>query len=247
MNLIANWKLNGSKSMIDLWLDLFFKTFTGGSDYDFIGVAPPYTLIDYFKSQSKGLSYGAQNIDYEELGARTGEISSNMIEELGGIFSIIGHSERRLAFNETSSDIQKKIISASNTGLIPVFCIGESDIDQKNQRTNQVLEKQIMESMPDNNNIIEQAIVAYEPIWAIGTGKTPTSSEINDTHASIRNIFKANYGCEPSSVLYGGSVSESNCKEIFSGPYVDGALIGGASLDGGSFGRIANEFIKSKG
>jgi triosephosphate isomerase len=188
------------------------------------------------------IKIGSQNIDLEQSGARTGEISASMIKDLGCSFSIIGHSERRLLFQETNQMIGQKLIQANNNSIIPILCIGESAEENQSNNTHNVLEQQIVEAL-GNANKLSSLIIAYEPVWAIGSGKTPNPEQINSIHEMIKDVVQSRFpkiGLE--SVLYGGSVNIENATSLFDQMNVDGALIGGASLDGREFALIANVF-----
>ena len=178
----------------------------------------------------------------EETGARTGEISASMIKDLGCAFSIIGHSERRMLFHETNQMICQKLIQADNNSVIPILCIGESAEENQSNNTFNVLEQQIIEALK-NADELSSLIIAYEPVWAIGSGKTPKPEEINSVHEMIKDVVQSRFpkiGLE--SVLYGGSVNLKNASSLFEQKNIDGALIGGASLDGKEFALIANVF-----
>jgi triosephosphate isomerase len=165
-----------------------------------------------------------------------------MIEDLGCSFSIVGHSERRLLFHETNQMICQKLIQANNNSIIPILCIGESAEDNQSNNTNNVLEQQIVEALR-NANELSSLIIAYEPVWAIGSGKIPNPEQINSIHEMIKDVVQSRFpkiGLE--SVLYGGSVNLENATSLFGQKNVDGALIGGASLDGREFALIANVF-----
>jgi len=176
----------------------------------------------------------------EQTGARTGEISASMIKDLGCAFSIVGHSERRILFHETNQMICQKLIQANNHSLIPILCIGESADENQRNNTYKVLKEQIIEAL-ENANELSSLIIAYEPVWAIGSGKTPNPEEINSVHEMIKDVVQSRFpkiGLE--SVLYGGSVNLKNASSLFEQKNIDGALIGGASLDGREFALIAN-------
>jgi len=241
--LVANWKLNGSKEFNTQWALEFFKNFNG-KNFSYLGIAPPSIYIDHIKAVIAGheIMIGSQNIDLEQSGARTGEISASMIKDLGCSFSIIGHSERRLLFQETNQMIGQKLIQANNNSIIPILCIGESAEENQSNNTHNVLEQQIVEAL-GNANKLSSLIIAYEPIWAIGSGKTPNPEQINSIHEMIKDVVQSRFpkiGLE--SVLYGGSVNLENATSLFGQKNVDGALIGGASLDGREFALIANVF-----
>ena len=241
--LVANWKLNGSKEFNTQWALEFFRNFNG-KNFSYLGVAPPSIYIDHIKALLAGqeIKIGSQNIDLEQSGARTGEISASMIKDLGCSFSIIGHSERRLLFQETNQMSGQKLIQANNNSIIPILCIGESAEENQSNNTHNVLEQQIVEAL-GNANKLSSLIIAYEPVWAIGSGKTPNPEQINSIHEMIKDVVQSRFpkiGLE--SVLYGGSVNLENATSVFGQMNVDGALIGGASLDGREFALIANVF-----
>ena len=241
--LVANWKLNGSKAFNTQWALEFFRNFNG-NDFSFLGIAPPSLYIEHLKSVigDHDIKIGSQNVDLEETGARTGEISASMIKDLGCAFSIIGHSERRLLFYETNQMICKKLIQADNNSVTPILCVGESAEENQSKLTFKVLEQQIIEALEDADEL-SSLIIAYEPVWAIGSGKTPNPEEINSVHEMIKDVVQSRFpkiGLE--SILYGGSVNFENAPLLFKQQNIDGALIGGASLDGKEFALIANVF-----
>ena len=241
--IVANWKLNGSREFNQQWALEFLKHFNG-NNFSHIGIAPASLYIDHLKEilDDHGIKIGAQNIDVLETGARTGEISAFMINDLGCEFSIIGHSERRILFDETSQIIRQKLIQANNNSVIPILCIGESAEENQANNTFNVLEKQIIEALQDIAEL-SSLIIAYEPVWAIGSGKIPNPEEINSVHEMIKDVVQSRFpkiGLE--SILYGGSVNFENAPLLFKQQNIDGALIGGASLDGKEFALIANVF-----
>ena len=241
--IVANWKLNGSRKFNQQWALEFLKHFNGNNFQSF-GIAPASLYIDHLKEilNNCGIKIGAQNIDYLEVGARTGEISASMIKDLGCEFCIIGHSERRTLFNETSQIIHQKLIQANNNSIIPILCVGESAEDNQMSNTFNVLEKQIIEALQGIAEL-SSLIIAYEPVWAIGSGKIPDPEEINSVHEMIKDVVQSRFpkiGLE--SILYGGSVNFKNAPSLFKQQNIDGALIGGASLDGKEFALIANVF-----
>ena len=247
LRLIANWKLNGSKEFNQKWTSNFLKYFNG-QDFSSLGIAPPVIYFDHLRGLlgKNDISLGAQNIDEEESGARTGEISATMVKDLGCKFSIVGHSERRTLFHESNQSISRKLIQANRYSILPIVCIGESIKEHQNNITHEILEQQIIEIL--NGSIdISSLIIAYEPIWAIGSGQTPTPEEINSVHEMIKDVVQSRFPkIDLVSVLYGGSVSNSNAASLFEQKNIDGALIGGASLDGKEFASIANVFNEIK-
>ena len=206
----------------------------------------PYTDLFYalLTVQGTNIKIGAQNMHFEEKGAYTGEVSGKMLKSINVEYVIIGHSERRQYFNETDETVNKKIKSAFNVGLKPIVCVGESLEERESGKavekvTNQV--KLALEGLTENQ--VEDVIIAYEPIWAIGTGKTATSEDANNMIKQIRQEISKLYGqivAERVIIQYGGSVKSSNSKELFSTSDIDGALVGGASLKSDEFAKIVN-------
>ncbi len=247
LRLIANWKLNGSTEFNDQWAKDFFKNFSSLNP-ESIGIAPASIYIDHVKKLigDSGIKIGVQNICEEESGARTGEISASMIKNLGCKFSLIGHSERRIFFHESNKIISKKLNLANNNSVMPILCIGESAEENERNDTYDFLRFQINEAFKD---LFERSalIIAYEPVWAIGSGKIPNPEEINSIHKMIKDVVQSRFPkIDLKSVLYGGSVNSENASSLFVQEHIDGALVGGASLDGKEFAQIANVFNEIK-
>jgi len=206
----------------------------------------PYTDLFYalLHTQDTNIKIGAQNIHWEEKGAYTGEISAKMLKSIGVEYVIIGHSERRQYFNETDESVNKKIKTAFANDLKPIVCVGETLEEREQGETEKVITKQTRLALEGlTNQKVEETIIAYEPIWAIGTGKTATSEDANNSIKAIRNEIKDIYGEEVASkviIQYGGSVKSSNAKELFSTSDIDGGLVGGASLKPEEFSKIIN-------
>ena len=206
----------------------------------------PYIDLFYalLNAQGTNIKIGAQNMHYEESGAYTGEISGKMLKSIGVEYVIIGHSERREYFAETDETVNKKLKAAHEVGLKPIICIGETLEQRENGETIQILEKQIKIGLEGlTGEQIRNTIIAYEPIWAIGTGKTATKEDANETIKSIRKEIANMYGndnAENVEILYGGSVKSSNSKDLFTMSDIDGGLVGGASLDAEEFSKIVN-------
>ena len=206
----------------------------------------PY--IDLFYSiltaQGTNIKIGAQNMHYEESGAYTGEISGKMLKAINVEYVIIGHSERRKYFNETDDIVNKKVKSAFKYGLKPIVCVGETLEQKEEGKAEAVIEKQVDDVLEGlTNEQVENLIIAYEPIWAIGTGKAATSEDANNGAKQIRNEIAKTYGQETASkviILYGGSVNETNAKELFEMSDIDGGLVGKASLNPEKFSKIVN-------
>tara|TARA_Y100000768_G_scaffold98409_1_gene71811 strand:- start:511 stop:1260 length:750 start_codon:yes stop_codon:yes gene_type:complete len=247
LRLIANWKQNGSREFNDQWAEDFFKNFSNLNPQS-IGIAPAFIYIDHFRKVigDCGIDIGVQNICEEESGARTGEISATMIKDLGCKFSLIGHSERRIFSHESNKTISKKLNQANNNSVIPVLCIGESAEENERNDTHDVLKFQIDEALKDLFEL-SSLIIAYEPVWAIGSGKIPHPEEINYVHKMIKDVVQSRFPkIDLKSVLYGGSVNSENASSLFVQEHIDGALVGGASLDGKEFAQIANIFNELK-
>ena len=189
---------------------------------------------------------GAQNCADKESGAYTGEVSASMIASTGAEYVILGHSERRAYYGETNATLKEKVLLALKHKLTPIFCIGEVLEEREAGKQNEVVETQIKESLFDlPAEDFSKIVLAYEPVWAIGTGKTATSAQAQEMHAFIRSTLKNKYGekiADETSILYGGSCNASNAKELFANPDVDGGLIGGASLRAETFLPIIEAF-----
>ena len=241
MKVIANWKMHGFKDDYLHWYKNLSKT-ADENLFDDLGIAPPFTLLDECKTHQSKIKLGAQNISHLPDGPVTGEISAAMIKNFGADFVILGHSERRELHTETEEVIKFKILEASNHNIHPVLCIGEPKEIYAAKKTEDFLYSQLQGSLNNLNNI--NLSIAYEPIWAIGTGDVAKPSDINKIHSIIKEICSREFDVKLESIIYGGSVNDQNSKEIFEQEHVNGALIGGASLDGHSFGRIANNFFE---
>ncbi len=209
-------------------------------------ICAPFTDLFYtlLSAQNTNIKIGAQNMHWEEKGAYTGEVSPQMLKAIGVEYVIIGHSERREYFAETDETVNKKLKAAHEVGLKPIICIGETLEQRENGETIQILEKQIKIGLEGlTGEQIRNTIIAYEPIWAIGTGKTATKEDANETIKSIRKEIANMYGndnAENVEILYGGSVKSSNSKDLFTMSDIDGGLVGGASLDAEEFSKIVN-------
>ena len=241
MKVIANWKMHGFKDDYLNWYKNLSKT-ADENLFDDLGIAPPFTLLDECKTHQSKIKLGAQNISHLPEGPVTGEISAAMIKNSGADFVILGHSERRELHTETGDVIKSKILEASNHNIHPVLCIGEPEEIYAAKKTEDFLYSQLQGSLNNLKNI--NLSIAYEPIWAIGTGDVAKPSDINKIHSIIKEICSREFDVKLENIIYGGSVNDQNSKEIFEQEHVNGALIGGASLDGHSFGRIANNFFE---
>ena len=230
----ANWKMNNDFSDIKPFIKYVKKNQKNRCG---LVVCVPSVMIKTFADNAKGIvQTGAQNFYNEAKGAYTGEISASMVKSAGATYAIVGHSERRQILGETNVMLNKKLKAGIANGLKIIFCIGET-LEEKSKYKS-VLKKEILEGFEgivDFSNIV----IAYEPIWAIGTGKVATLADISKVHAYIKNLVKENFGVEIS-VLYGGSVKPSNSHDILALPEVDGVLIGGASLKAEDYVAIAS-------
>ena len=213
------------------------------SDVD-IMVAPSYTSLYPVSEKTKGssVSVGSQNIYWEKEGAFTGEISADMLKSCGCSHVLIGHSERRQFFGETDETVNKRIKAALANGFIPVFCIGETEGERDEEKTFNVLDKQVQDGLKDLGlGDLGELVIAYEPVWAIGTGKTATPAQVQEVHSFLRSLIEKIFGkdlAESIRILYGGSVKPANISELMQLEDVDGALVGGASLDAEIFSQI---------
>lgn len=206
----------------------------------------PFTDLFYslLTAQETNIKIGAQNMHYKDNGAYTGEVSGKMLKSINVEYVIIGHSERRQYYNETDEDVNKKIKTAFENDLKPIVCVGETLEQREENKTEEIITTQTklaLEGLTDSQ--VENTIIAYEPIWAIGTGKTATSEQANDAIASIRKKIAEIYGqnvAERVIIQYGGSVKSENAKELFEMSDIDGGLVGGASLDPEEFAKIVN-------
>ncbi|MCD6586573.1 MAG: triose-phosphate isomerase [Desulfobacteraceae bacterium] len=216
------------------------------SDIDTVDIviAPPFTSLTVVSEiiRETRIDLGAQDIFWEKEGAFTGEISAPMLISSGCQYVIIGHSERRQYFEETDEAVNKKIRAASDSGLIPILCVGETEIQRDEKKTFSVLDKQIEKGLEDL--ILDEhrpLVIAYEPVWAIGTGKTATPDQVQEVHAFLRDLIEKKFGnmiSKATRILYGGSVKPDNVSELMALPDIDGALVGGASLQPDSFSKI---------
>ena len=209
-------------------------------------ICVPYTDLFYalLTVQGTNIKVGAQNMHYEEKGAYTGEVSAQMLKSINVEYVIIGHSERRAYFAETDEMVNKKTKAALNNELKPIVCVGESLEEREAGETNNIITTQTRKALDGlKPEEVEKIIIAYEPIWAIGTGKTATAEDAQNSIHAIREEISKIYGQETASrviIQYGGSVKSSNCKELFAMPDIDGGLVGGASLEPIEFSKIVN-------
>ncbi|HAN09412.1 MAG TPA: triose-phosphate isomerase [Clostridiales bacterium] len=232
----GNWKMNKTVlEAIDFVGEIHDDIDTSEVDVvicpTFLALSEIITLLEDYQSDIK---LGAQNMFYEEKGAYTGEISPNMLYDLGVEYVIIGHSERRQYFGETDEIVNKKVLKAIQVGLKPIMCVGESLAQREAGDTFDLVRNQVIEGLKKvGKDQVQEVIIAYEPIWAIGTGKTATSEQAEEVCKYIREALAEMYGSAVANTMriqYGGSVTKDNAKELFNMPNIDGALVGGASL-----------------
>lgn len=231
---VGNWKMNGSLAQL-AELSAIAEAARDREDVD-VAVCPPATLIAPAAAHAGGLSIGAQDVHCNPHGAHTGCISAAMLKEVGASLVIVGHSERRQDQRERDEEIRAKAEAALAAGFRTIVCVGESDADRQAGRAVEVVTNQLRGSLPDSWSDGE-LVVAYEPIWAIGTGNVATPADVAEMHAAIRRNLVERFGERGANIriLYGGSVKADNAAELFAVPDVDGALVGGASLTAAQF------------
>ena len=239
----GNWKMYKTPDEAAETSQQLVERVAGVTEVD-IMIAPTYAaLVPVFEViQNSPVALGAQNLFWENEGAYTGEISASMLKSIGCQYGIIGHSERRQYFGETDETVNKKIQAAIQVGLKPIFCVGETEEERESEQTLSVLDKQVKKGLEGLlSEQLDTLIIAYEPVWAIGTGKTATDDQAQEVHQFIRSLVEKNFDTALSDsirILYGGSVKPSNVAGLMSMPDIDGALVGGASLDAESFSKI---------
>ena len=240
----GNWKMNMLPNEAMKFIDEL-APYAEETEAEVI-LCVPYTDLFYslLAAQKTKIKIGAQNMHYKEKGAYTGEVSAQMLKCINVEYVIIGHSERREYFEETDETVNKKIKAAFRTGLKPIVCVGETLNQKEEGKATEVITTQIRLALEGlTNEQVEHTIIAYEPIWAIGTGKTATAEDANNSIKEIRQEIAKNYGQETANrviIQYGGSVKAVNAKELFSMSDIDGALVGGASLNVEEFSKIIN-------
>ena len=240
----GNWKMNMLPNEAIAFIDEFIPLVKDTQNEVILCV--PYTDLFYalLSAQNTNIKIGAQNMHWAEKGAYTGEVSAKMLKSIGVEYVIIGHSERRSYFNETDESVNKKIKAAFENELKPIVCVGETLEERETGKTADIITNQTrlaLEGLTDEQ--VKNTIIAYEPIWAIGTGKTATSEDANNSIKEIRKEIEKIYGKEVAEcviIQYGGSVKSSNAKELFSTSDIDGGLVGGASLVPDEFAKIVN-------
>lgn len=241
--LAANWKMNKNLKQTEEFINLFKKNVSDVKDRDIV-LCPCYTVLHAASALLKGsnIALGGQDMHWEQKGAFTGEISGEMLTDVGCKFVIIGHSERRQFFGETNETVNKKMNAAYRYGLIPIVCVGETLEEREKNLTLKVIQNQINEGasgLSEENS--KKLVIAYEPVWAIGTGRTATPGQAEEVHAKIRDLLAGLYPAPVAAnirILYGGSVKPDNISELMKQPNINGGLVGGASLEAESFAKL---------
>jgi triosephosphate isomerase len=243
----GNWKMNGLKASAGVLTELQ-EGFVAAlrSKVDMV-ICPPATLISLFAEQAdgSGIAIGGQDCHATEAGAFTGNISAEMLADAGATCVLVGHSERRQYHGETNADVAAKAQAAHRAGLVAIVCVGETRAEREGGRTLDVVRSQLKGSIPQGS-ASENLVVAYEPVWAIGTGLTPTAEDVAEVHAAIRTALADLVGGDEQNkvrILYGGSVKPSNAAELLAVANVDGALVGGASLVAADFLGIVRAYL----
>ncbi len=242
--LAANWKMNMTLSEADSFLEAFLIEVDHENSVDIV-IIPPFTALARLSeklNEVQNVKVGAQNMHWEKSGAFTGEISASMLRELFTRYVVVGHSERRTLFGETDEIVNKKTKAALAATLIPIVCIGETLAERDGNLVEKVLEKQLAGGLADlTPEQISDTVIAYEPVWAIGTGRTASPQQAEDAHAFIRTklaVLSDAATADKVRIQYGGSVKPNNTAELMAQPDIDGALVGGASLDPRGFAEI---------
>ena len=246
----GNWKMHMTLSEARELAAAIVKASTELFEAEIV-LAPPFTALNDVRKVlgDSSVQLAAQNLFWEEKGAFTGEVSAVMLKDAGCQYVIIGHSERRQYFGETDAGVNRKIRAALRSGLFPIFCIGESLAERERGETMDVISRQIQGGLEGiGPGDIKSVVIAYEPVWAIGTGKTATPGQAEEIHSRIREKLAQRYGIGPAEcaiILYGGSVKPANSFALLSEKNIDGFLVGGASLEAESFIRITREAIRA--
>jgi triosephosphate isomerase len=236
----GNWKMHGSLSTNGKLLEAVRNALAGVSGARF-AVCPPYPYLDQARQALTGsnIAWGSQSVSEHDSGAYTGEVSGPMLADFGCIYAIVGHSERRAIYGERDAQVAQKFLAALRAGLMPILCVGETLAERESGDTETVVARQLDAVIAAAGaQAVADAIIAYEPVWAIGTGKTATPAQAQSVHEFIRKRLVSHGGAlgPRATILYGGSVKASNAAELFGQPDVDGGLIGGASL-------VADDFV----
>lgn len=241
----GNWKMHKTTEEAKLLAEQVAAATPKAADREVL-LAPPFTALGAVSEAVKGtdIIVAGQNVCWEEEGAFTGEISPAMLKDMGATAAIVGHSERRQIFMESDEMINQRLLGGLNQGLTMLLCIGETLEERESGQTLAVLERQIRAGLAEvSSALMNQVVIAYEPVWAIGTGRTASTEQAQEAHAFVRKLATDLYEKDIADglrILYGGSVKPANVDELMAQPDIDGALVGGAALDADSFGRIIN-------
>jgi triosephosphate isomerase len=240
----ANWKMNMTQAEAASFVETFLQEISESRDVEVV-IIPPFTAIAAVNAGLEAANYikvGAQNMHWERSGAFTGEISATMLRDLFVRYVVLGHSERRTLFGETDEIVNRKVRSAHEAMLRPILCVGESLQQRESGQVEKVLTTQLKGSLAGlDAKELQETVIAYEPVWAIGTGKTATADQAQEAHAFIRRVLgeiSDEATADKIRIQYGGSVKPDNARTLMSQPDIDGALVGGASLDPRSFAQI---------
>jgi triosephosphate isomerase len=241
----GNWKMHGTRVEAERLLTALKSAVTGLTDREVV-VAPPFTALETAAQLLAGspIRLAAQNLYWEPQGAFTGEVSGPMLKDLGCSYVIVGHSERRQYFAETDQQVARKVRAAQRDSLIPIVCVGETLEERERGETLAVIRRQVQGGLHEQDSAaIAALVIAYEPVWAIGTGRTAAPAQAQEVHATIRAVVAEladQAAAEVIRILYGGSVKPDNVDGLMAQPDIDGALVGGASLQADSFARIVH-------
>ncbi len=242
----GNWKMNGLRASIGEITAMRRAVDAGEAGVAEVLVCPPATLLISASAVLQGgaLALGAQDAHIKGSGAHTGDVSAPMLRDAGASYIIFGHSERRAAYGESDALVRLKAEAANDAALCAIICVGETKEEREAGRAKEIVVGQLQGSLPPDSTPVD-LVVAYEPVWAIGTGLTPTALDVEDMHATIRELLGRMYGEAGGKfrILYGGSVKPSNARELLGLPNVDGALVGGASLKAADFMAIAATYV----
>ncbi len=245
----GNWKMHKTAGEARaLVRDLSERLQGLGAQVD-IAVAPPFTALSTVAEalRGSGIALSAQDVHWEEKGAFTGEVSASMLADVGCRYCIVGHSERRQLFGETDDGVRKKTGALLKAGLLPIVCVGETLVEREAGKTLEVVDRQVRGALAGfPSSVLAALTIAYEPVWAIGTGKTATTAQAQEVHAAIRALLRELYAgvADQVRIQYGGSVKPDNAAELMAQPDVDGALVGGASLKAGDFLSIVKGALR---
>lgn len=237
---MGNWKMNGSLTFNQQLLEQLIASLGSAHSHSDVVVCAPYPYLAQLQQvlAKSAIEWGAQNLSAEPQGAFTGEVSAQMLNDFACKWVLVGHSERRALYGETDADVLAKTQAALEAGITPVVCVGETESEQAAGQTEKVILQQLQSILKLDSALLSRIVVAYEPVWAIGTGKSATPEQAQAVHAYIRQLL-VQHNASQVRILYGGSVNAANAADLFLMPDIDGALVGGASLKAADFLSIA--------